>query len=231
MTWGHDFAFPFLPGSAPPSSIWLHKCLHAVKKNQMFQCKTGTYSCKTFLNFDSLFTFLAMKRWEMGEETSKTTCTNNNKKLSTYDAFFTASPCGEPLAEALSRSRITDGEGQTAGGITVAGCGERNVRLPLQAPVTAAGLTFALDVTAAWQAVSILQTDALQMDMPCHPAALRLPLGNEPFPQWVPSPGGAGALVEFPRGGLPCAEPHCTVLACCWVPCCGHNVLTNPQCV
>lgn len=71
------------------------------------------------------------------------------QKLSTYEALFTAFPCGKPLAEALSRGRITDGERQSAQGVTVAGCRNRKMQLPLQAPVTAAGLAFMLDVASA----------------------------------------------------------------------------------
>lgn len=51
----------------------------AVKEKQTCQCKMGAYSFKIILNFDYLFTALAMKRCEMGEETSKITCRNKNK--------------------------------------------------------------------------------------------------------------------------------------------------------
>lgn len=82
----------------------------------------------------------------MSEETSMQ---KQNQKLSTYKALFTAFPCGEPLAEALSRGRITDGEGQSAQGVAVAGCRDRKVQSPLQAPVTAARLASTLDVASA----------------------------------------------------------------------------------
>lgn len=98
----------------------------------------------------------------MGEETSTTTCKESQHQqnsLGTYNAFLTASACGELLAEALAAGRVADGERQSTKGITTAGCRERNVWLALLALVTAAGLALALDVAAAWQAVSILWVD------------------------------------------------------------------------
>lgn len=98
----------------------------------------------------------------MGEETSTTTCKESQHQqnsLGTYNAFLTASACGELLAEALAAGRVADGERQSTKGITAAGCRERNVWLALLALVTAAGLALALDVAAARQAVSILWVD------------------------------------------------------------------------
>lgn len=58
----------------------------------------------------------------------------------TYNTLLTAPAHGEPLAEALPSGRVTDGERQSAGSITVAGCGERNVWLPQLALVTVTGM-------------------------------------------------------------------------------------------
>lgn len=100
----------------------------------------------------------------------------------------------------------------------------------------AAGLTFALDVASAWEALSVLRTDTrLLLEVPWHPAALRPPLRNGPFPRWVTPLPLRGEQGRWQKSGavvcrVLCADLHCTVLACCWAPCCGHNVLTNPQC-
>lgn len=69
------------------------------------------------------------------------------------------------------------------------------------------------------------------MNVPWHPPALRLPLENEQFPQWVPLWGEqrhwqkSSAVVCQ----VLCADLHCS--PCVWLSTWyGHNMLTNPQC-
>lgn len=116
----------------------------------------------------------------MGEETSTTTCKESQHQqnsLGTYNAFLTASACGELLAEALAGGRVADGERQSAKGITAAGCRERNVWLALLALVTAAGLALAL----MWQQHG---RQSPSSGWTC-PDTLQLP-------RWAPS-GGTGS--------------------------------------
>lgn len=68
MVWGHDFAFLFFPVSTPLSAIWLHKCLQAIKKNQMCQCKWEHTAVKLFWILTNCLFFWQWKggRWERG---------------------------------------------------------------------------------------------------------------------------------------------------------------------
>lgn len=74
-------------------------------------------------------------------------------------------------------------------------------------------------------------TDTLQMNVPWHPPAVRLPLENGQFPQWILLWGEQRhwQKVSAVICQVLCADLHCS--PCVWLSTwCGHNVLTNPQC-
>lgn len=82
-------------------------------------------------------------------------------------------------------------------------------------PSDSSGLAFILDVASACQADSILHPDTLQMNMPWHPPALRLPLEMDNFLGGSLSGGSRGTWQWIAKR---CVLICAAVLVCGWAP-------------